>query len=246
MSDDVDSKLKRPWKVGHDGPSRPIIETADIGLMLSLEAFNNGKWGPFDDEEDITQLVVNAVNAAPNKCLNHPWAKLDEWAGLWRCPECESDGKSQAIEAFMKKYHEKPRLAVGVSVFFVNGSQILLGERATSLKAGGMLSTPGGRIEMTENIFQCAIREAKEETGLTVTENNLSMLGFKEHFRFDDHYIMFYVIVNKFEGKIQNLEPDKCRGWGWWTINSIPVDNCTEPPEILQMLGEELFRRASL
>lgn len=49
------------WKVGHDGPSRPIIEH---GMrMFSINEFISGKWESFDDEEEISQAIVDALNA---------------------------------------------------------------------------------------------------------------------------------------------------------------------------------------
>lgn len=62
------SNFKAPWKVVHDGPSGPMIMTgADYSgaptPLLTIQAFNGSKWGPFEGDEDLHQLVVNAVNS---------------------------------------------------------------------------------------------------------------------------------------------------------------------------------------
>jgi hypothetical protein len=48
-----------PMKVDHDGPSRPIICAAD-GRMLSVSAFEYGRWGSYDNEEDDAHLFAAA------------------------------------------------------------------------------------------------------------------------------------------------------------------------------------------
>lgn len=49
-----------PWRVGHDGPSRPIILTADPKIMLSISAFVDGKWTTYDNEKEDAKLVAAA------------------------------------------------------------------------------------------------------------------------------------------------------------------------------------------
>jgi hypothetical protein len=58
----VARRTQGDWKVGHDGPSRPIIEH---GMrMFSVNEFKNGKWGSFEDEERLSQTIVDALNLA--------------------------------------------------------------------------------------------------------------------------------------------------------------------------------------
>jgi hypothetical protein len=79
---------------------------------------------------------------------------------------------------------EKPRLPVGVSVLLTDSmGRLLLGRRKNNSGAG-LLSTPGGRLEVSENVLQCARREFKEETGADLELDNLRIIGVKELFRF--------------------------------------------------------------
>jgi 8-oxo-dGTP diphosphatase len=124
---------------------------------------------------------------------------------------------------------------VGVSVLMVNkDGKLLLGER-NNCKGAGLLSTPGGRIEQHETMFDAAYREVLEETGVAIT-GNISVIGFKEHRRFEMHYFMVYLLVREWSGKIRNCEPDRCGGWGWYEPDAIPQDRCTEPADILEKL----------
>jgi 8-oxo-dGTP diphosphatase len=138
----------------------------------------------------------------------------------------------------------KAKFSVGVSVLVTNRSgKLLLGERQNTGTADGLLSTPGGRIEMDENMYQCAQREAKEEADITVLD--LVMLGFQEHFRYGKHYFMFYYWAPGYTGKIKNVEPDKCKGWAWYDIEKIGLNECTEPFWIFGKV-RELFRTRQL
>jgi 8-oxo-dGTP diphosphatase len=139
----------------------------------------------------------------------------------------------------------KPTLPVGVSVLLVDSAnRILLGERMNNT-ASGMFSTPGGRIELDEDMVDCAIRETKEETGLIVDAEDVRIIGFKEHFRYGNHYVMFYAEVRRWSGTLTNTEPHKCKEWQWFSLSEIP-ENCTEPKDILAKLTEPASRLAEV
>jgi 8-oxo-dGTP diphosphatase len=132
---------------------------------------------------------------------------------------------------------DKPKLPVGVSVLLTNKEgQLLLGRRKPDAgNAVGLLSTPGGRIELLEDMFACARREFIEETG-AILAGKLRVVGFKEMFRFGMHYIMFYIQATEYEGIITNKEETKCEGWDWYDIGNIDLNQCTEPVDILGKL----------
>jgi ADP-ribose pyrophosphatase YjhB (NUDIX family) len=70
------------------------------------------------------------------------------------CPEC----------GFV--YYRNP--APGVSVLIIDNNRVLLGKRASGSFAAGKWCLPCGFIEYNEDFLSAAIREVKEETGLTV------------------------------------------------------------------------------
>ena len=125
----------------------------------------------------------------------------------------------------------KPTYPVGVSVLLTRGNQLLLGKRKNA-SAAGLYSTPGGRIEQTEDATLCAIRETREETGITL--GAFKFIDWREHQRFGQHYFMLYAHCSEWEGEIQNPE-DKCEGWEWFDLDKLPCE-CTEPPEVIALL----------
>lgn len=130
----------------------------------------------------------------------------------------------------------KPTLPVGVSVLLTNErGQVLLAKRRNNSGAG-LLSTPGGRLELTEDILQCAAREFREEC-LAELVGPTAVIAWREHFRYGNHYIMFYVRARHYLGTIANGIPDKSEEWEWFNVEDIQPDTCTEPQDVLDLLN---------
>ena len=59
--------------------------------------------------------------------------------------------------------------SVGVGIIITRGEEVLLLKRK-DVHGAGSWSTPGGHLEFGESPEECAIREAKEETGVSITD----------------------------------------------------------------------------
>jgi len=85
-----------------------------------------------------------------------------------------------------------------------NNRILLLKRRKSPNK--GKWSPPGGKLSMEdgESPFQCAIREAKEETGIALRENDLHLFGYVSEKCYENsgHWLMFLFDCKK---EIQNL-----------------------------------------
>ena len=72
----------------------------------------------------------------------------------------------------------------------------------------GLWSPPGGKLRMDigESPYECAIREAKEETGLSLEENDLHLFGYvsEKSYEQSGHWLMFLFDCHK---KISYLPP---------------------------------------
>ena len=97
------------------------------------------------------------------------------------------------------------RPKVGVGVLIIKDFKILLGKRKNA-HGQGAWATPGGHLEFGETLEECAKRELFEETSLIA--ESIKKLWFTNdiHLQEGKHYITIFMIVDKFSGKLKNLE----------------------------------------
>jgi 8-oxo-dGTP diphosphatase len=115
----------------------------------------------------------------------------------------------------------KNRPKVGVGVIVIKDGKILLGKRKNA-HGEGSWCFPGGHLEFNEGIEDCAIREVKEETGISI--KNIRKGPFtNDIFRKEEkHYVTLYVISDYAYGKVKVMEKDKCEKWEWFELNKLP------------------------
>lgn len=113
----------------------------------------------------------------------------------------------------------RPKIGVGVLVW--RDKQLLLGNRKSENQPD-CWQFPGGHLENTESIIDCARREVMEEAGIVVKA--LRHLGFTDKpFKINQHaYITLLVSCVHESGEVQTLEPDKCGHWQWFDYQNLP------------------------
>lgn len=111
----------------------------------------------------------------------------------------------------------RPKVGIGVMVF--KEGKVLLGKRKNS-HGSGEYAWPGGHLEFNESMVDCAIREVKEETGVEI--QNVKFLRLM-NFKLDPkHYADISFTADWKAGVAQTLEPEKCEGWEWYNLDSLP------------------------
>jgi 8-oxo-dGTP diphosphatase len=120
-----------------------------------------------------------------------------------------------------------PTVRVGVGVFILRSDQspdssaapkqFLIGLRKGSHGANTW-GLPGGHLEFGESFEECAEREVKEETGLTVTETRFLTATNDVIEEDGKHYVTVFMVCNCRKGEEEAarvLEPEKCERWEW-------------------------------
>jgi len=116
---------------------------------------------------------------------------------------------------------ENLRPKVGVGVIVIKDGKVLLGKRKGS-HGEGSWAFPGGHLEFGESLENCAKRETKEETGISI-KNVKKFVYTNDYFpKEEKHYITCYVTAHYSSGMITVMERDKCEKWDWFEWNTFP------------------------
>ncbi len=80
-------------------------------------------------------------------------------------------------------------------------------------------------MENGESLYETAIREVKEETGLHVAPRDFDTIR-QEWFVTNNiiegkHYVGLFVVCDWVSGEPKNLEPKKNEGWEWVTYDKL-------------------------
>ncbi|MEM7108479.1 MAG: NUDIX domain-containing protein [Bacteroidota bacterium] len=103
------------------------------------------------------------------------------------------------------------------------GKTLLLLRENTGFEDGNY-SFISGKVEAGESLSQSVIREAAEEADILVSKEDINLVHML-HRRTENqqsNWMDFFFRTEKWEGEIQNKEPDKCGGLHWYNINSLP------------------------
>jgi 8-oxo-dGTP diphosphatase len=112
-------------------------------------------------------------------------------------------------------------IKVGVVCVLKKDGGILMGLRS-NVVGDGYWGLPGGHLEFGEKLDEAAKRELLEETGVKALV--LIFTGLVNDRRDDVHYIHLVFSVTQWEGEARNMEPNKCKGWEWHDLNSLPAN----------------------
>src|SRR5687768_1874419 len=126
------------------------------------------------------------------------------------------------------------KVGVGIGVFVFKGNKHVMLLRKSS-HGNGTWCIPGGHLEFGESIEECAEREAKEETGLTIKDIKIAGITNDIFKKEDKHYITIWLTSKWKSGKARIMEPDKCSNMDWFTLENMPKNLfLPEEPNVLQ------------
>ncbi|ADG18627.1 NUDIX hydrolase [Paraburkholderia atlantica] len=104
---------------------------------------------------------------------------------------------------------------VDVNVLFLNEQgECLFMQRANTGFRDGQYALIAGHLEPGESIEECAIRESKEEAGVTIAPGELEFTLVMRRDS-DTNRISFFFACHSWQGEPVNMEPHKCSGFVW-------------------------------
>lgn len=102
--------------------------------------------------------------------------------------------------------------------------QVYMVRRANTGWRDGWWTTPAGHVEKYEAPQAAAIRELKEEAGVTAEIEDLSeplIYFYPEDVRENDRVSLFFRVTS-YEGIPRNNEPNKADAEGWFDLDLLP------------------------
>ena len=125
---------------------------------------------------------------------------------------------------------------VSVHLFFRNRGSLLMIRRQRTGYCDGQYSVPAGHVNQSESILEAAIREAREEVGLTVLPGSIRIVGTMYR-RSTEARIDFFLEVVEWSGEPGNGEPHKCSDVAWFPNSSLPENTIPYVRRALQHAG---------
>jgi ADP-ribose pyrophosphatase YjhB (NUDIX family) len=116
---------------------------------------------------------------------------------------------------------DSQHVRVGVGVLVTRGDELLL-LRRKNVHGDGTWSTPGGHMEFGESLEGCAIREVREETGLTISNVRLLDVTNDVFETEQRHYVTIWMTADSSHGDPFLAAPYESSKLGWFHRRSLP------------------------
>jgi 8-oxo-dGTP diphosphatase len=131
------------------------------------------------------------------------------------------------------------QVRVGIGVFVFKDGKFLIQRRKGS-HGTGTWSIPGGHLEFNESFEETAEREVYEETGLKIKNIRFGAVTNDILRGEGKHYVSVWLISDYENGEERIVEPDKCDGLEWCTLDSLPAPLA---PWWQQLFASEFFEK---
>ncbi len=117
---------------------------------------------------------------------------------------------------------ERYKLSLSVFVILQKEDKILFIKRSGTGWMDGCFSLPAGKMDEHENPRFAAVREAAEETGVTIKSDNLQLVHTMYNLTNGEEWIGMYFLCQTWEGEATIKEPQKHSELRWESITNMP------------------------
>jgi 8-oxo-dGTP diphosphatase len=122
-------------------------------------------------------------------------------------------------------------------ILLLRDDHIFLVQRAGTGYKDGFWVPPSGHIEAGETPEQGAVREAMEEAGVTIREQDLTFVYSLYRMGYGGRnrtYCDYIFKAESWQGEPHNAEPSKASAAGWFPLNNLPTPMLEAQHHILQ------------
>lgn len=117
------------------------------------------------------------------------------------------------------------RYSVVPSVYLIplKNRRTVVGLRKNTPWMNGHYGLISGHVEEGETPEEAIIREAKEEAGITISQEDLT-LRLIMYRQLDRGNVDYFYTTSNWEGEITNCEPEKLGEWEWIDLQEQPTN----------------------
>lgn len=119
---------------------------------------------------------------------------------------------------------ERFKLVVAVHLILIENGKILLLRRYNTGYEDGNYSVVAGHIDGNESVVRAMRREAAEEAGIKIKEEDLEIVHVMHRSSKDRESIDYFLTCKKYEGSIQIMEKDKCDELQFYDLEKLPIN----------------------
>ena len=112
---------------------------------------------------------------------------------------------------------------VTAHIFLIRDGKVLMIRRFNTGFEDGKYSVVAGHLDGNETVRQAAIREAREEVGVTLDPEDLDVVGVMQR-KSDEERIDFFLASHRWQGEPSNCEPNKCDSLQWVEPDQLPAN----------------------
>ena len=119
---------------------------------------------------------------------------------------------------------ERHKAVPAVYVFLVRDGKILLTRRKNTGYEDGKYMVPSGHVEKAESLTSAMVREAMEEVGVALKNEDLRLVHVMYRPAHDatGERMDFFFEATHWEGESRNCEPEKCDEVAWFPLGALP------------------------
>ena len=140
---------------------------------------------------------------------------------------------------------DRNKLVHAAYLLLRDGDKILLARRFQTGYRDGEYSIPAGHVEQGETFTVTAIRESKEEIGVSVTEADLTLAHIMQRNKMSDsdygERLDVVFAAETWQGEVENMEPHKCDDLLWCDIANPPENTIPYIKAILESISKGEF-----
>ena len=110
----------------------------------------------------------------------------------------------------------------------------------------GKYSLVAGHLDSHESFSKCMVREAKEEANIILNARDIKAVHVMSRFAPQNNpelreRVDIFFVAKKWQGKIKNLEPDKCDDLSWFPISKLPPNTIPYIRQAINNTGKKIF-----